>query len=283
MGVSIVIDSTADLPIEEINRYSVNVVPLNVHFGESLYKDGVDLSSEEFFHKLKASKVIPRTSQPSPADFHKVYKPLVERGDTIISIHISKELSGTYQSAVIASNMFDENADITVFDSKTASVGLGMIAYRCCQEIEKGADKTQILKLIEQLADEQMVIFGVDTLEFLNRSGRIGKASAMIGTLLNVKPILTVNSEGLVAPMGKIRGNSKIFSYLIQKIKDKYENRPIDIIVGHAASSEKKEKLVQLANKELNIRFCLESDIGSVIGTNTGPGVLGLVAQPVNE
>ncbi|QNO16375.1 DegV family protein [Alkalicella caledoniensis] len=279
MAIKLVVDSTADLSQEIIDRYDIQVVPLNVHFGEELYKDGVDLNTETFFEKLKGSKVMPRTSQPSPGDFHKIYTSLLAEGHSVISIHISANLSGTYQSATIAKNMLSD-ADITIIDSKSASLGLGLIAYQCAKLIEEGEKDTRtITALINNIIEDQIIYFGVDTLEFLQKNGRIGKASALIGTLLNVKPILTLNEEGIVAPAGKVRGKNKVIPYLVDKAVEKFGNEEVNIAIAHALSEDQRDALLSTAKEKLNVVDVLEGNIGSVIGTNAGPGVIAIVVH----
>lgn len=278
MGLKLVVDSTADLSQEIIEKYGISVVPLNVHFGEEVFKDGIDLNTESFFEKLKGSNVMPRTSQPSPGDFHKVYSSLIAEGHSIISIHISANLSGTFQSATIAKNMLPD-ADITLIDSKSASLGLGLIAYQCAKLIEQGKSASEITEIAKNIVDGQVICFGVDTLEFLQKNGRIGKASALIGTLLNVKPILTLNSEGIVSPLGKVRGKNKVIPYLVEKAKEKFGNEEVNIAVAHALSPDQRDALLAHAKEELNVQDILEGNIGSVIGTNAGPGVIAIVAH----
>lgn len=278
MGLKLVVDSTADLSQETIDKYDIKVIPLNVHFADEVFKDGIDLNTESFFEKLKGANTMPRTSQPSPGDFHRVYSSLLAEGHSIISIHISANLSGTYQSATIAKNMLPDG-DITIIDSKSASLGLGLIAYQCAKLIEQGKKAAELTEIINNIIQDQLVCFGVDTLEFLRKNGRIGKASALIGTLLNVKPILTLNSDGIVAPMGKVRGKNKVIPYLVEKAKEKFGDRDVNIAVAHALSLDQRDALLALAKEELNISEITEGNIGSVIGTNAGPGVIALVVH----
>lgn len=278
MALKLVIDSTADLSQEIIQKYDIKVIPLNVHFGEELFKDGVDLNTESFFEKLKSATVMPRTSQPSPGDFHKVYSSLLAEGHSIISIHISANLSGTYQSATIAKNMLPDG-DITIIDSKSASLGLGLIAYQCAKLIEDGKDVKEIKEIINKIIENQLSCFGVDTLEFLQKNGRIGKASALIGTLLNVKPILSLNTDGIVAPIGKVRGRNKVIPYLVEKMKEQFGDKEVNVAIAHALSPEQRDALVAAAKDQLNISELIVGNIGSVIGTNAGPGVIALVVH----
>lgn len=278
MGLRLVVDSTADLSKETIDKYDIKVIPLNVHFADEVFKDGIDLDTESFFEKLKGAAAMPRTSQPSPGDFYSVYSELLAQGHSIISIHISANLSGTYQSATIAKNMLPD-ADITIIDSKSASLGLGLIACQCAKLIEQGRKVAEITEIINNIIEDQLVCFGVDTLEFLHKNGRIGKASALIGALLNVKPILTLNSDGIVAPLGKVRGKNKVIPYLVQKAKEKFADEVVNVAIAHALSLEQRDALMASVREELNISEVIEGNIGSVIGTNAGPGVIAIVVH----
>lgn len=279
--IAVVTDSTADLDAQLAQEYNITVVPLNVHFPDEQYKDGIDLDSATFFTKLKASSIPPRTSQPSPGDFHKVYKSLFSAGyHGIISIHISKELSGTWQSACIAKDMLPEQ-NIHIINSKTASMGIGLIVLNTARKLGQGASLDQAVSYAEELVHGQRVMFGVDSLEYLHRSGRIGRAAKLIGGLLNVKPILCVDSDGFVAPLGKIRGKNKFVPFLIQEAEKFLSgfSGPVDVAVVDAQDSELAQELSAKIQEKINVRDLYHSKIGSVIGTNTGPGTIGIIVQ----
>jgi len=187
MAVKIVTDSTADLSAEQVQSSGLTVVPLNVHFGDETYKDGIDLTPSAFFGKLRSTSVLPRTSQPSAGEFLEVYKRLGAGGDQIISLHISGRLSGTIASAEAARGMAE--ADVTVVDTLSAAQGLAMIAMVAGRAARAGRSKEDILSLVKTLIKDTYIIFSVDTLEYLQKNGRIGKAQALLGSLLNVKPV----------------------------------------------------------------------------------------------
>ena len=279
--IAIVTDSTADLNAEMIQHHNITVVPLNVHFDEEVYKDGVDLTPDEFFVKLEGSPVPPRTSQPSPGDFHQVYNTLLSQGYTgIISIHISKELSGTWQSACIARDMLPQ-ADIQIVDSKSASLGVGLIVLNTAKLIQKGASLDEAANYARRLVHSQKVMFGVATLEYLHRNGRIGRAAKLMGELLNVKPILHIDEDGFVAALGKIRGKNKFVPYLMEQA-EKYlagYDRPVDAAVAHAQDPELAAQLADNIRSRLNVRNLYISELGTVICTHTGPGTVGMIIQ----
>ena len=281
--IAVVTDSTADLGNLAKER-NITVVPLNLHFVDEIYKDGIDLDSETFFAKLETATVPPRTSQPSPGDFQAVYKSLLNAGyHGSISIHISRELSGTWQSATIAREMFPQE-NIWVVDSKSASMGLGIIVLNTLEKLQAGATGAEAAAYAQWLVGQQKVIFGVGTLEYLHRNGRIGRAAKLIGGLLSVKPILTLDADGFVAPEGKVRGNGKFIPYLLKAAEafvQGYDGQ-VDLTVVHALDATAGAGLHRLIKEKLDVRNSYISDIGSVIGTHTGPGTIGFIIQIID-
>lgn len=279
--IAIVTDSTADLPGDIVQEKNIAVVPLNIHFVDAVYKDGIDLDSKTFFAKLRAATVPPRTSQPSPGEFHELYKSLLHSGYSgIISIHISRELSGTWQSATIAREMLPRE-DIQVVDTKSASMGIGVIVLNTLEKVLAGANAKEAAQYAEKLAAQQKIFFGVDSLEYLHRNGRIGRAAKLIGGLLNVKPILTVDPDGVVAPQGKVRGNNKFIPYMLDGAEEFLRGYAgeIDVAVVHALEPTKGAELLRQIEERLTVRRSYLANIGSVIGTNTGPGTIGFILQ----
>ncbi|HHU30255.1 MAG: DegV family protein [Bacillota bacterium] len=279
MTVKIVTDSTADLPPGLAEELNISVVPLKVYFGEEEFLDWIDLDSDNFLEKLAGSEVMPHTSQPSPADFVKIYREIAAESDQLISVHLSAKLSGTYQSAVIAKSEL-KHLDIEVIDSGLASMALGIVVIEAARAAKAGLAKEDIILQLKDNMAKVKVYFAVDTLEYLQRNGRIGKAAALVGGLLNVKPLLTL-SDGVVAPKEKVRGKAKA------------QERLIDII-GEEFGEEVRGKAVVLHGSELNRALLLKeklesrykfseifiSSIGAVIGTHTGPGVLAVGVLP---
>ncbi|NLZ38141.1 MAG: DegV family protein [Firmicutes bacterium] len=279
MGVRIVTDSTADLPAEFVQELDITVVPLKVHFGEEEYLDWIDFDSDSFFAKLQSSPIIPCTSQPSPADFESVYKPLAETGDSIISIHISAQLSGTYQSAVIAKNELAD-CDITVVDSKTGSMAMGIAVIEAARAAKAGKTKEEILAQLNSNIDKVKVFFAVDTLEYLQKNGRIGKAAALLGGLLNVKPLLSVK-DGIIVPKEKIRGKEKAKERLIEIVAEEFgEDVKGKAVILHGNEPKEAQKLYEKVKERFAFSEVIISSIGSVIGTHLGPGVLAIAVLP---
>ncbi|HSL93743.1 MAG TPA: DegV family protein [Bacillota bacterium] len=275
--IAIVTDSTADIPLTLQQELNILVIPLNVVFGETTYKDGVDITSKVFFEMLPGSSVHPSTSQPSPGEFVDFYEQILKKYDSIISVHISSGLSGTHQSAQMAMDLLPD-ADITLVDSRTASLGCGLAAIAGAEARNAGMDKAGILSVVQSVCEEQVLLLTVETLEWLQRNGRIGKASALLGSLLNVHPILKVE-KGLVAPHTKVRGNmSKVLAAIVEAGQDFVPaGSAVRLGVVHGNAPEEARVLADMLGKVYNVKSVVYNEIGPVIGVHVGPGALGAI------
>ncbi|NLY75006.1 MAG: DegV family protein [Firmicutes bacterium] len=281
MAVKIVTDSTADIPSNLIAEYGIEVVPLNVHFGEEVFKDGVDIWSEEFYNKLRNEPLLPNTSQPSPGEFLKAYQKIAQPGDTIISIHISREMSGTADSAELAAQMAGADYQIRVVDSRNVSMGLGIIVLKAAKAAKNGETADSILAKLSEWKQEVSVYFTLKSLEYLHRTGRIGKASALLGGLLSIKPILQIE-DGLIVPAEKIRGNyQKVAELMVEKLAERYGSRPLLAGIVHTELPGELEILKTAAQKRLNIDELVINLVGPIVGTHAGPYTIGIIALPV--
>lgn len=279
--ISIVTDSTADLPGDIVKRYNITVVPLKVFFGQEVFLDGVEISADEFFRRQVAGD-ISSTSQPSPAEFIEYYKPLVEAGDEIISIHISGQMSGTVQSANLAKKMLDYQG-LDVVDSGVTSIVLGIMVINMARAIEEGKTKVEVLAMVESMRSSLSIYFMVDSLTYLQRGGRIGKAQAFLGTLLKVKPILTLK-DGQVFPQEKVRGRSKAIGRLVSLLKERYGlGSRVQCCITHGLFQEGAEELRELLVQNFDCTETIDSRLGPVVGTHTGPGLVGVVCLPVEN
>jgi DegV family protein with EDD domain len=280
--VRIVVDSTADLPKDVRERLGIEMVPLKVHFGNDTYLDSVTLSASEFFEKLASSPEMPTTSQPSPVDFMEVYKTLLEEPDTaIISLHLSSALSGTYQSAVLAKSLIGGEPNVTVVDTKTASMGIGMLAIAAAEAARNGADLEACLKLIHDMKGHTKLYLLVDTLEYLHRNGRIGKASSVFGSLLNIKPILSLDDEGTIYPVDKVRGSRKAMGRIVELLQTDYAGKEVDLTFVHAKALSGAQEFAGILQEQLNVRDTAYYELGPVIGTHVGPGTLAVFVTTV--
>jgi len=278
--VKIVTDSTADIPAELIQELGIKVVPLKVHFGEKTFADGVDIHSTEFYQKLEGVTDLPTTSQPSPVDFVEVYKELnqdVTEPVSIISIHLSSALSGTVQSALLAQSMLQDQVDVTVIDSKKASYAIGIIVVQVARAAKEGKSKEECIELANYLVKNTIIYFLVDTLLYLQKGGRIGKASALFGSLLNIKPILSLDENGEVYAVDKVRGNKKALSRIIELLKEYAGESKIHLGISHAVYEEGAQNALELVRPHFNIQSEVVSNIGPVIGAHVGPKAMAII------
>jgi DegV family protein with EDD domain len=269
-NTAIVLDSTADFP-DAAERFSNwRVVPLYVNFGTDSYRDGVDMTAGEFYARLPSATTLPTTSQPTPADFKAVYDELGPY-ERIFSIHIAASLSGTFQSAGLAA---DDR--VRRVDSETASVGITMLALAIQRRLDRGTTDEEVDALVERYTREHGVLFTPDTLEFLARGGRIGRAKAFAGDLLNVKPILTIRA-GEVIPVKRVRGNRKAFQEFVDVVQSETVDGPgLHFGIAHAEAPERAAELVKMVRDlRPQATIDIETELGAVIGTHAGPGTVG--------
>ncbi|MCR4428118.1 MAG: DegV family protein [Caldiserica bacterium] len=274
--VRIVTDSTCYLPPEILGEYpELSVVPLYVSFGEESFKEGVGLKTEQFFFKLKESRALPTSSQPSVGDFLEVYKPLVEEGSAIISIHISSKLSGTVDSAQQAAQIL--GGEIEVIDSLFTGMGLGFMVLEALRAERKGATKEEIVSRVMAVRDGITVIFVVDTLEYLHKGGRIGGAQALLGTLLKIKPILFLK-EGRIDVLEKVRtqiaARERMIS-ILEEIRKESPGAKMRIAIHEAQAQQEAREVLESLKEKLRPEEIFISSLGPVLATHTGPGLLG--------
>ncbi|RJQ54264.1 MAG: DegV family protein [Actinobacteria bacterium] len=275
-SVGIVVDSTADLQSSYYAERDVVMVPLTVRFGQEAYLDWTDLQPDEFYRRLAASEELPKTSQPSVSQFLDAYNALSARCDSIISLHLSARLSGTVQSAEIAAGQLD--FPVTVIDSKLASLGIALVLERLLDGRAAGATHDELVSLCEKVAGSVRTLFYVDTLRYLHMGGRIGRASALAGSLLKIRPILELGRDGVVEPYRKVKGSEKVYRELVEAVRRTADGRPVKIAFVHASNTDAVDRLREMLVAEgvtLDERFT--SYVGCVIGTYLGPGAFGAI------
>jgi len=282
--IHVVTDTGSDLPEKIRQELNIHVVPLSIQFGDEIYRDGIDLSVAEFYQRLQNDDELPSTCQPSPADFQAKYLEIAEPGDTILSIHLSSRLSGTYQSSVIAGTMVaEEGIKVINIDTKSASIGIGLIAVEAARLIRAGIALEEILEKLNYAISEMQVFFVVDTLEYLRRNGRIGNAQALLGTLLNIKPILTLQ-DGVVSPLEKIRGKGRAIKRLKElagQVRAKYPDKDLSVGLTHAMVPNEAEQLALALKEELALTDdVILGMIGPTIGVHVGMGTMALLLHP---
>jgi DegV family protein with EDD domain len=274
-NTAIVLDSTADLPDAADRFPNWRVVPLYVNFGDESLRDGVDINALEFYARLRESSVFPTTSQPTRDDFLACYRELSDY-ERILSLHVSARVSGTFASAEAAAAEVGHRV-VRAIDTETASASIAMLALAIQRRLERGTSDEEIDALVERYLRERGLLFTVDTLEFLQRGGRIGKAAAFAGTLLHVKPVLSIR-DGEVEPIKRVRGERKAFAALAAALDSETRDEPAyRLAVAHAAAPERAaelEALVRERRPQADLELVVA--LGAVIGAHAGPGTLGL-------
>ena len=274
MAVKVVTDSTSDIPPELAEELGVAVVPPMIFFGAEGFKDGVDITKDEFFEKLTTGDVMPTTAQPSVGDFLEVYRPLAEAGHDVVSVHLSAKLSGTVNSARLAVQEMPD-ATVEIVDTGLASVGVTLAVKAAVDAVEGGGSAAEAAAAARTAAAETEVFFVLDTLEYLKRGGRIGGAQAALGSLLSLKPVLRL-VDGEVQTSEKVRTRGKA----LQRMRDiASEIAPCrEAAILHRAAQEEVDAMAQhLA--QLTDKPVIVGDVGAAIGSHTGPGVIGFALR----
>ncbi|MGO0061960.1 DegV family protein [Brevibacillus fluminis] len=278
--IVIVTDSAADIDDAKRAEWGIINVPLKVNLGQETYVDWVTIKPAAFYQKLRETGELATTSQPSPLEFAECFKKIVdEHGPDvqIIALMLSAALSGTYQSALIGKSMLEEAVDITIIDSRKASYLYGYAAVQAARAAKAGKTKQQVLDLIGHMLDTVQVFFLVDTLTYLQKGGRIGKASALIGSLLNIKPILSLDSAGTVFPVDKVRGTKKAIARIVEELQAYAKGEPVVLGIVHADAEAEAAELLEKLKQEFTVTDSFLVELGAVIGAHAGPGTLGFV------
>lgn len=274
--LKIICDSLSDIPKELVEKYDIEVVPLTVILNEKEYKDGIDISKDEFYRILREENAYPKTSQATYAQFKEVFEKYINEGKKVFYIAGSSSATGTYQSAVMAKN--DIDGDVYTYDSQTLTYLVGMLVVKAAQLASEGKDIDEIISEIDKLREKTLVLFSVDTLEYLQKGGRISSTKAAIGSILNIKPILDIKN-GLVAPVCQVRGKKNVISKMIEIIKENCGTDLSDQTVYIAYSDDLKERdrLTEVVKEQFNPKEIVYFQIGTVIGSHAGPGLTGIV------
>jgi DegV family protein with EDD domain len=267
-GFRVVTDSTADVPAEWCERFGIEVVPLRVLFGSESFRDRVDLTADQFFDRLRASDRLPTTSAPSPGDFAAVYERLSRECDGVVSIHISGDLSGTVEAARVGASSV-EGFPVHIVDSRCVTMSL---AYLCRAAIEADTLDAAV-RAVEERIPKQGILALLDTLRYLEMGGRIGRAQALVGTVLDLKPILAL-ADGKVVPLDRVRTRAKAIPRLVERLR---QDLPVErVAVMHAQAPADAERVRALLAAELPDVQVDVGELGAVLGTHVGPGAVGI-------
>ena len=284
--IALVTDSTADIPLNILSEKTIHCVPLKVHFGEEVYKDSVDMMPQEFYTRLrKETAIIPKSSQPAPTDFVELYEKLLEEYDYIVSVHISAPLSGTVQSAFMARDEYmkaEQKEKIFIYDSGVVSCALGIIVLQIDDAIKSGASIEGVLKAAEWTIENARLLTALDTMLYLEKNGRVGKATAFLGGLLSLKPILTIKEGGLVGA-DRIRGTNKVLPRMVELMHEigPKNDSGIRCMVAHGDDIENGNTYAKTVSNEFGCADVPVTFCGPVVGCHGGPKVMVIGWVPV--
>lgn len=273
--IRIIVDSSSDYTLEELKEKNMQQVSLTINIGDKSYKGGVDITPDEFYEMLIDGAEFPKTSQPSPQDFLEIFDDAKEKGDSVICILLSSGLSGTFQSATIAKSMADYD-EIYLVDSLAATHLIRVMADYACKLRDEGKSVSEIVEAVRELQPRVKVIAGVDTLEFLYKGGRLSKASAVIGGLANLKPIITIMEDGTLSVIGKCIGRNKAISFITSAMEEKKLDPDFPVYSVYAYGSENTEKLEQKL-EAMGIQCEARLQLGTTIGAHIGPGAFAVI------
>jgi DegV family protein with EDD domain len=279
----IITDSAADMPKEWREKYDVHFVPVNIHFGTEQFLHGVDITDEQYYKRLETvtDKTFPKTSQPNPAQIEAVYRKVAQKGDTILSVHVTGKLSKTVASAEAAAAAVKDDFNVIVFDSLCGSAGMGYMC-RVAREMDRaGKSVSEIVKRLEQIRASSSFVITLATLKYAQMSGRVGGLRGMLGMMLNLKPIIALN-DGILEPTeDKVRVRSKAFDRLIELSKVKLGDKPAYVSIVHAAAPEDAKVLADLARKAFNCKEEIVIQALSIaVAIQLGPGTIGVIGYP---
>jgi DegV family protein with EDD domain len=275
----IVTDGAADVPVAWLKEYDISIVPINLHFGEKTFIQFEEMDFDAFYKEVGTNKNFPKTSQPSPHQFVEFYKKHCSKGDTILSIHVTSKLSGTYASCVSAAEELKGEYNVIPFDSAGGSLGIAFMCRTARQMANAGKSMDEIIKRLEELRPHTHVILTLDTLEYARRSGRVGTLSAALASLLNVKPIARLQN-GLVDMVDKVRTRKVAVARVIEMGRQTVGDKPVHVGIVHANDEQAGRMLMEEAKKNFTVKDLEFTDLTLSLAINFGPGTVGLILYP---
>ena len=278
----IVTDGAADMPPGWGEEFGIDMIPINIHFGEKTYLQGVDLSNEDFYQLVEKSGTVPKTSQPSPHQFEEFYQRIAKAGETILSIHVTSKLSGTYDSAIAAAGALVEKFQILPFDSGCGSAGLGMMCREARLMERAGAATQEIVNRLVQIRRNLHIVLTLENLDYARMSGRVGTLQAVLASMLNVKPIVELR-EGILDVSERVRTRSKALVRVLELLRIRFENKAVNLAAVHARDPQSAKSLLEQAKSIFNYRDAIMTDLSISVAANLGPGTVGLIVYSLGE
>jgi len=275
----IVTDGAADLPPAWEQEFDIHIIPINIQFGDKTYLQFVDMGFDDFYKKVEEIKTIPKTSQPSPHQFIEFYKKIAKPGETILSMHVTSKLSGTYASAVMAAEELKEMYKVIPFDSAGGSMGLGFMCRTARQMDRAGKSVEEIVKHLESIRAKIQIFITLDKLDYARMSGRVGTLSAALASVLNVKPI-AILKDGIVNMTDKVRTRKASLERILELGRQTYGSEPVHLAVVHARDLASGQALLDQAKNVFNVQSSELTDLSIALAINFGPGTVGLVLYP---
>ena len=276
----IVMDGAGDLPPEWIKQYELDVIPINIHFGQSTFLQGVDLSNADFYRMAEESGTVPKTAQPSPQQFIEFYKQVAEPGDTILSIHVTSKLSGTFKSAELATREIGDTFRVIPFNSLSGSAAMGYMCREARQMDRDGLPIESILERLDFIRRNITILLTLNTLEYARKSGRVKALQAALASLLNVKPIVALK-DGVLDMNDQVRTRRRALEFIVEAAYRRVADRAANVAVVQAEDPDAGEILMRMVRAKLNCKNLIMTDLSISVAANLGPGTVGIVAYPV--
>ncbi len=277
----IVMDSAGDMPPGWGEQYDIHVIPINIHFGEQMFLQGVDMNNSDFYRMADASGVIPKTSQPTPQQFIEFYKRVAQPGETILSVHVTSKLSGTFDSAEIAARELSREYNVKPIDSTSGSAAIGYMCREARIMDRAGAKIEKILERLNFIRHSVQIVLTLNTMEYARRSGRVKALQAALASLLNVKPIIVLR-EGVIELEDRVRTRQRSLHQVVDRIAQLIGKRPANAAVVHSEDPGAGRQVMEIVRTKLECAELILTELSIGIAANLGPGTLGVVAYPVN-
>jgi DegV family protein with EDD domain len=275
--LKIVMDSACEIPAEWQSEFDVAVIPINIQFGNKTYKQGIDLSNDDFYHLADSTGVIPKTSQPTPQQFVEFYNRIAKAGDTILSLHVTSKLSGTYNSAILAAQGLHNKFKVIPYDSGAGSAAVGFMCKEARLLDRAGATIQDILARLDTIRQNVNIVLTLDSLEYAKRSGRVKALPAALAAMINIKPIIILK-DGILDMKEKVRTRQRAVNRVLEIVQQRVDDQLVNVAVVHAQSLEAAKQLMQKVNETLHVNEAIISDLSIGVAANLGPGTIGIIA-----